>query len=115
VKHLKADKLELWVNECCFVGYDGESNKLKATFLSLCYMVCNADEVVFYQIENDGYTIVAAATDNFTIITSSTECVKCIKTQLNNHFELVDLGEINWLLGIHIQHVLAFHTISLSQ
>ena len=41
--------------------------------------------------------------------------IKCIKKQLNDHFELVDLREINWLLGIHIQHDPTSHTISLSQ
>ena len=96
-------------------GANKRYNKLKATFLSLNYVVCSADEAVFFLIEDSQYTIVAAATDDFTIIASSTERTERVKKQLNKHFEIVDLGQINWLLGIHIQRDPSKHLITLGQ
>ena len=37
------------------------------------------------------------------------------KAQLNDHFKLVDLGDINWLLGVSVTQDLINHTISLGQ
>jgi hypothetical protein len=87
--------------------------KLRETFISLGYAVLQADNAVF--ISRDKSTIVAAATDDFTIIGKTLAHVSCIKKQLNDHFELVDLGEINWLLGIRITRDRKNKTISLSQ
>ena len=90
--------------------------KLRDTFTSIGYKVSNADLGVFYSFRDDGgYTIVAAATDDLSIIADSVESVQLIKSQLNEHFELVDLGKIKWLLGVHIIRDLKKHTISLGQ
>jgi hypothetical protein len=74
-----------------------------------------ADEAVFYKIEDDKYTIVAAATDDFTIIADSNESIKLVKQQIQKHCEITDLGAINWLLGVKISRNLEDHTISLCQ
>ncbi len=90
--------------------------KLRDTFVKLGYQVSNADLGVFYRFSGqDKYTIIAVATDDLTIIAESLESVQLIKNQLNQHFELVDLGEIKWLLGVHITRDLKNHTISLGQ
>lgn len=51
-----------------------------------------ADEAVFFKSDRDAYTIVAAATDDFTIISDSTPGVTLIKKQLSQYFEIVNLG-----------------------
>jgi hypothetical protein len=89
--------------------------KLRNTFISLGYKVCNADLGVFYRFSGTKYTIVAVATDDLTIIAESVESAQLIKTQLNEHFELVDLGEIKWLLGVHITRDYENRTILLGQ
>jgi hypothetical protein len=63
-----------------------------------------SDTAVFYKFMKKNYTIIATVTDDFTIIADSLESVTIIKGQLNKHFEVVDLGEICWLLGVHITH-----------
>ena len=73
------------------------------------------DEAVFYKIKDEYYTIVAVATDDFTIIADSLDAAQMIKRELNNRFELVDLGEISWLLGINITRDRNAHMISLGQ
>ena len=76
---------------------------VKQILLTLGYSVSITDEAVFYKLDSKKYTIVAATTDDFTIIANSTKSSDLIKNQLNEHFKIVDLGDINWLLGVNIK------------
>lgn len=59
--------------------------------------------------------VIATATDDFTIVTNSRALSTKTKDQLNQHFELVDLGNINWLLGVSVTQDFNNKTISLGQ
>ena len=90
--------------------------EVKSFFLNLRYSVSTVDEVMFYLYHGDTFIIVAATTDDFTVIANSTENTNnLIQKQLTMHFEISDLGPINWLLGISIMCNLEDKTISLSQ
>ena len=81
----------------------------------LGYTVSIADEAVFYKLEEDKFMIVAAATDDFTLIADSDESIELLKQQLRKRWEITDLGAINWLLGVKISRNLEDRTISLCQ
>jgi len=53
--------------------------------------------------------------DNFIIVTNSHKLSTETKAQLNQHFELVDLDDINWLLRVSITCNLKDKTITLEQ
>jgi hypothetical protein len=89
--------------------------QLTSVFVSLSYTVCSTDEAVFFKISGEHYTIVASAADDFTIVADTLEAVVLIKKQHNDHFKLVDLGEIDWLLGFNITQDLDTKTISMGQ
>jgi hypothetical protein len=90
--------------------------EVKGFFLDLGYSISAADEAVFYLYHGDKFVIVAAATDDFTVIANSTESANnLIQKQLTTRFEISDLGPINWLLGVSITRNLEDKTISLSQ
>jgi hypothetical protein len=90
--------------------------EVKNFFTSLGYTVSVADEAVFYLSHGNKFTIIATATDDFTVIADSTESTNhLIQKQLTRRFEISDLGPINWLLGISITCDLKAKTISLSQ
>ena len=75
-----------------------------------------ADEAVFYIIEDNKFTIVAAATDDFSVIADLANSTNLlVQKQLTKCFEISDLGPINWLLDVNITQDLFAHTISLSQ
>jgi hypothetical protein len=89
---------------------------VKTFFTKLNYSISITDEAIFYKVDGDKYTIVATATDDFTVISESTESANLlIQKQLTKHFEISDLGPINWLLGVSITHDVEAKTISLSQ
>ena len=76
--------------------------ELKKILLSFDFRVSIADEATFYKVNGDDFLIIAATTDDFTIVTNSRTLSTKTKTQLNQHFKLVELGNINWLLGVSV-------------
>jgi len=73
------------------------------------------DHGVFYLHDKEGTTIICSSTDDFAITASSTERMVKFKAGLSDHFEMSDLGELAWILGIQVQHDRSTRTISLSQ
>jgi len=91
-------------------------SEVKRFFTSIGYTTSLTDEAVFYKLDKKRYTIVAAATDDFTVIAESAESANhLIQKQLTDRFEISDLGPINWLLGVNINRDTLSHTISLNQ
>jgi hypothetical protein len=77
--------------------------EVKDFFIEHGYSVSAVDEAVFYKILDDFFAIVAAATDDFTIIADSPKTANhLIHKELAGRFEVSDLGPINWLLGVSI-------------
>ena len=89
--------------------------ELRRILLLLGFRLSNADEAMFYKVDGNRFLILAAATDDFTIVTNSRVLSTEVKAQLNQHFELVDLGDINWLLGVSVACNLEDKTIALGQ
>ena len=73
------------------------------------------DHGVFYLHDSEGTTILCSSTDNFLITASSLERLAKLKLGLSQHFEMTDLGELGWILGIRVKHDRISKTISLSQ
>ena len=70
---------------------------------------------MFYKVDGDRFLVLSATTDDFTIVTNSRVLLTMTKTQFNQHFELINLGDINWLLGISVTCNLKDRTIALGQ
>ena len=89
---------------------------MKTFFTDIGYSISAADEAVFYKIEGNKFTIVAATTDDFSVFADSSDTANfLIQKQLSERFKISDLGPINWLLGVKITRDLPSHTISLGQ
>jgi hypothetical protein len=89
--------------------------ELKKTLLKFDFKVCAADEATFYKVKGENFIVLAAATDDFTIVTNSRSLSAETKANLNGHFVLVDLGDLSWLLGVSVTRDLSNKTISLGQ
>lgn len=89
---------------------------LKDFLTALGYQVCAVDEAVFYKFKDDGtYQIIAAATDDFTLVADSEASMASLKADLSSKLELVDLGEIHWLLGMSVKYDRSAGNIILGQ
>ena len=73
------------------------------------------DHGVFYNHDNEGTTIVRSSTDDFAITGSPTSRISKFKSDLSNHFEMSDLGELAWILGIQVKRDRISKSITLSQ
>ena len=89
--------------------------ELKRILLLLSFKVSVADEAIFYKVNGKRFLVLATTTDDFTIVTNSHVLSTKTKAQLNHHFELIDLSDINWLLGVSVTHNLENKTITLEQ
>ena len=77
--------------------------EVKRFFTECGYAVSATGEAVFYKLDGENFTIVAAATDDFTVVANSTEAANyLIQKQLTEHIEISILGPIYWLLGVSI-------------
>ena len=83
---------------------------------SLGFTRCEVDQVVFFKLKsNDELTIIVVHVDDCTITGSSLALVMDQKKRVVEHVEVIDLGELHWLLGIEVKRDRETHTISLSQ
>ena len=76
--------------------------ELKWILISLNFKVSQADKALFYHVKGEKFVIMAVATDNFTIVTDSPQSSTQIKAEIGDFFQLIDLGPINWLLGVSV-------------
>ena len=66
-------------------------------------------------MHSDEHTIVAVATDDIVITSKHLADIMRFKSDLSGHWDLNDLGEINWYLGFEVKCNRAAHTISINQ
>jgi hypothetical protein len=88
---------------------------LTNAFKDLGFAVCMVDHAVFISHGKEGKVIVRASMDDLLIISNSINRVNETKRRLEKHFEMTDLGEVKWLLGMEIRRDRARRTLSLSQ
>ena len=76
---------------------------------------CSVDQAVFYRRNGKLIVVIAVHVDDCTIAASTKALVREVKSTLNKHVEVTDLGEVHWLLGIEVTRDREARTISLSQ
>jgi Reverse transcriptase (RNA-dependent DNA polymerase) len=64
---------------------------------------CKVDQAVFYRAEEEKLMMLAVHMDDCLVMASLVELEKEIKTELCRVFDISDLGEINWILGIAVK------------
>ena len=63
-----------------------------------------ADDAVFVKEVNGKRIILAAYVDDLIIVSESPELTKELKDKLNSKFEMKDMGQAKYILGIQIEH-----------
>nr|GAT59056.1 predicted protein [Mycena chlorophos] len=76
---------------------------------------CSTDQAVFYHQDANGFVVLAVHVDDCTIGGTNTALVNEMKSGFARYVEIVDLGEIHWLLGIEVKRNRQERTLSLSQ
>ena len=69
----------------------------------LGFTCCDVDQSVFYKVTSHGLTIILVHVDDCTIAVTSIRLVDWVKDGVKESVEIMDLGEIHWLLGIELK------------
>jgi len=77
-------------------------NNVKATLKSMGYMCTESDHAVFVHLQDGKLSIIALYVDDFTMACKDLEVILCDKKELKKHYSMTDLGEISYILGMHI-------------
>ena len=93
------------------VWYENIRNTLKM----MGYVRAEADHAVFTRVRNGALLILALYVDNITMACKSLETINQDKEKLKEHYEMTDLGELAWILGVHVTHDRHAGWIALSQ
>ena len=92
------------------VWYEDIRNTLK----QMGYQRTEADHAVFTRTD-PSMSIIALYVDNITMASKDLNTIKRDKEALKRRYEMTDLGELNWILGIRVTRDCQKGTISLSQ
>jgi hypothetical protein len=76
--------------------------RLCTEFEALGFTQCHSDHGVFFVSRSGIFLIIIMYVDDLIILLDSMDAVKELKNQLNKCFEMTDLGEARWILGIEV-------------
>jgi hypothetical protein len=79
------------------------------------YTRTEADHTVFTRGSNANLSIIALYIDDITMAAKSLETINQDKATLSQHYQMTDLGDITWILGIHVSRDRSTGRITLSQ
>ncbi len=88
---------------------------LTATYDKLGYITSRADPCVRYKREGEGYTLTDTYTDDVFGASKTNAEVKVRKDEMAKEWEIKDVGENDYFLGMRVQQDLGAGTIRLSQ
>lgn len=84
-------------------------------FTDLGYSCSRVDPGVFFNVNAESMKIVAIHINNSMIVGDSEKTVVEMKDELGSQYEIADLGEIHWLLGLKVERNREGRTLALSQ
>jgi reverse transcriptase-like protein len=80
------------------IWYENIRSKLEA----MGYKCTEADHAVFTCVQDNEHSIIALYVNDITIASKNLKIISQDKEVLKKHYEMTDLGEISWILGMHI-------------
>ncbi len=83
--------------------------------LKMEFAKCESDHCVYVKREGDDMIFVVLYVDDLIIASSNDELMKSTKSALSDRFEMTDLGELKYFLGMEIKQNLAAGEVSLRQ
>jgi hypothetical protein len=88
---------------------------IRDTLKSMGYERTKADHAIFTRVCSNALSILALYVDDITMACKSLETINQDKERLKEHYEMTDLGELAWILGVHVTRDRHASWITLSQ
>jgi hypothetical protein len=91
------------------------SEELEKFFLDAGFTRSQVDQAVYFRREAEEHTVITVSVDDMAVTSQHLKHIVRFKAQLRERFEISDLGELTWLLGLKVERDRAQRTIALSQ
>ena len=88
---------------------------LRETFINLGYTASRADPCVWFKKEGENYTITDTYTDDIFGASNNDEEIEKRKDEMGRVWEIKDVGETEYFLGMRVQQDMVLGTIRLTQ
>ena len=102
----RSSRYKVWQLLCALYGLKQAHKwwyeRLCAVFLALGFMRCQADHSVFHKIENSVLIIIAVYVDDKLTLSNNHKAIDKLKRQFAHEYDMTDLGEAHWILGMEI-------------
>ena len=89
--------------------------EIRGTLQDMGYTRTDADHAVFTRGAGTALAVIALYVDDITMVASNLATIDRDKQALHRAYEMTDLGELSWILGMHVVRDRTLGTISLSQ
>ena len=66
-------------------------------------MWCKVKQCMFYKKAANSITLVIVAVDDLTLASNSTTLLTSCKSDFQSEFDISNMGEVHWLLGVEIK------------
>jgi len=91
------------------------AEELVGVFAKIGFTHSQVDQAVFYKCSNNEHMVITVSVDDMAVTSQHLAHIMHFKTQLREHFEITDLGELTWLLGLKVVRDHPARTIAFSQ
>jgi hypothetical protein len=88
---------------------------IRDTLKSMGYTCTEADHAAFVRSRSGTLSIIALYVDDITMACKSLEVINKDKEELKKHYQMTNLGEMAWILGMHVTCNCCAGWIALSQ
>ena len=89
--------------------------RIDSFFINEGFCRSHADHSLFIKQTGDYILVTILYIDDYIILSSDVIKLKWLKSQLEKKFEMSDIGELNFCLGVQFQRDRKTHTITMSQ
>ncbi|KIM51512.1 hypothetical protein SCLCIDRAFT_33370 [Scleroderma citrinum Foug A] len=105
---------------CLKPGQEGKAGfewyeTLRKFFIEIRFTWSAVDHTVFFRHEGEFLSVISISTDDMVISGNTIESINWVKGEFKKRFEVSDLREIKWLLGLEVKYNKAARTLSISQ
>jgi hypothetical protein len=91
------------------------SEELEKFFLDIEFTRSQVDQAVYFKRSVDEHTVITVSVDDMAVTSKYLRHITLFKDELRKRFEISDLGELTWLLGLKVERDRDARTVTLSQ
>jgi len=77
--------------------------ELASVFLEMGFMHSQIDQAIYYVCKADKHMVATVSVDDMVVTSKHLRHITEFKHHLRQYFEITDLGELSWLLGLWVE------------